>query len=248
MSEPFIGEIKAVGFNYAPHGYAFANGAMLNVQQNQALFALLSTTFGGDGVSTFGIPNLQSRSPIGFYTGGALPVGANGQALTHFAMGQVSGQEQFTISTGQLPPHIHPAAANAVASTTATATTTVTPNITGLSATTTINALTAPTSRVVTPAGNLLTVPQTSGGSPIAVQTYAPPGAGTAATMAPGMATTSLSGAISAPATTSVTASTSVGVNVTIGITGQGLPMTIVPARLAINYIIATLGVWPPRN
>ncbi len=80
MSEPFLGEIKMVGFTFAPQGWAFCNGQLLSIAQNNALFALLGTTYGGDGVTTFALPDLRSRVPVHFGQGplihlGDLPVG-----------------------------------------------------------------------------------------------------------------------------------------------------------------------------
>ena len=99
MSNPFIGEIAMFGFNFAPSGWAFCNGQLVPIQQNQALFALLGTTYGGNGTSTFALPNLQSRVPIHQGTG-------NG--LSTYQMGQMAGVEQTTVTANQLPAHTHP--------------------------------------------------------------------------------------------------------------------------------------------
>ena len=64
MSEPYLGEIRAVSFNYAPKGWALCNGQLLSIQQNAALFSILGTTYGGNGINTFGLPNLQGRAPV----------------------------------------------------------------------------------------------------------------------------------------------------------------------------------------
>lgn len=96
--DPFIGEIKMVGFNFAPNGWALCNGQLLAIAQNQALFSLLGTTFGGDGVRTFGLPNLQSRVPI--HQG-------QGQGLSPYSMGQVGGAENVTLLQNQMPMHNH---------------------------------------------------------------------------------------------------------------------------------------------
>ena len=95
MSEPFMGEIKIVSFNFPPKGWAFCNGQLLPIIQNQALFAILGTTYGGDGRTTFGLPNLQTKSPI--HTGGG------------FSLGQSGGEQNHTLSLTELAAHTHPA-------------------------------------------------------------------------------------------------------------------------------------------
>ena len=106
MADPFIGEIRAVAFNYAPEGWALCNGQLLSISQNTALFSLLGTTYGGNGVSTFALPNLQGRVPI-----------HQGQSpgTSTYVMGQVAGSENTTLLVGNLPAHNHPANANSAA-------------------------------------------------------------------------------------------------------------------------------------
>jgi microcystin-dependent protein len=98
VSEPFIGEIKMVGFNFAPRGYAQCNGQILPIAQNTALFSLLGTTYGGNGQTTFALPDLRSRIPI--HTG-------QGPGLSNYSLGQASGTETVTLTANQLPPHNH---------------------------------------------------------------------------------------------------------------------------------------------
>lgn len=100
MSDPFIGQIIQIGWNWAPEGWALCSGQLLPVQQNSALFSLLGTTFGGDGRVNFGIPDLRSRVVIG--TG-------QGQGLSPYNWGQKAGQETVTLTSQQLPTHNHPA-------------------------------------------------------------------------------------------------------------------------------------------
>jgi microcystin-dependent protein len=95
MAEPYLGEIKIVGFDYAPKGWAVCNGQVLAISQNQALFALLGTTFGGDGRTTFALPNLQGRAPV--HMGNEVP------------LGQSAGEEHHTLTIGEMPGHAHPA-------------------------------------------------------------------------------------------------------------------------------------------
>jgi microcystin-dependent protein len=98
MSEPFIGQIMQVGFNFAPRGWAMCNGQSQSIQQNSALFALLGTTFGGNGTSTFNLPNLQGRTMVGV---GQLPGGSN------YVQGQAAGTESTTLTQQQMPTHTH---------------------------------------------------------------------------------------------------------------------------------------------
>ena len=99
MSEPFLAEIKIVGFNFAPRGWAQCDGQILPINQNQSLFSLLGTTYGGDGRTTFGLPDLRGRSPM--HTG-------NGHSL-----GQRSGEETHALSVDEMPAHGHQARASA---------------------------------------------------------------------------------------------------------------------------------------
>lgn len=98
MSEPFIGEIKLVGFNFAPRGYAYCNGQQLPVNQNAALFAILGTRFGGNGTTNFNLPNL-----VGSVTMGA----GSGAGLTPRQVGQTTGTATVTLATNQIPQHTH---------------------------------------------------------------------------------------------------------------------------------------------
>ncbi len=98
MSEPFIGEIKIVGFNFAPRNWADCNGQLLAISQNTALFSLLGTMYGGDGRTTFGLPDLRGRFPM--HTG-------TGSGLSPRTQGARSGTETNTLTVGQLASHSH---------------------------------------------------------------------------------------------------------------------------------------------
>lgn len=93
MSTPFLAEIKIDSFNFAPKGWAMCNGALLPINQNQALFSLLGTTYGGDGRVNFGLPNLQGRVP--FHMGNGLVLGERG------------GETAHTLNISELPAHTH---------------------------------------------------------------------------------------------------------------------------------------------
>lgn len=93
MSEPFLSEIRIFSFNFAPKGWAMCNGQLLPINQNQALFSLLGTTYGGNGQTTFALPDLRGRSQI-----------HNGNGFT---LGQAGGQEAHTITMSEMPAHFH---------------------------------------------------------------------------------------------------------------------------------------------
>ena len=98
MSDPFIGEIKLVGFDFPPRGYAYCNGQTLPISQNSALFAILGVQFGGDGRSTFKLPNLAGSVAMG---------SGSGQGLTPRQVGDVVGTPTVTLTTAQIPGHTH---------------------------------------------------------------------------------------------------------------------------------------------
>jgi microcystin-dependent protein len=99
-TEPFIGEIKLFGFNFAPRGYATCSGQLLSIAQNTALFSLLGTTYGGDGQTTFALPNLNGRVAVGM---GQSP------GTSNYTIGQVGGVENYTLTSNQMPAHNHSA-------------------------------------------------------------------------------------------------------------------------------------------
>src|SRR5215469_18234429 len=98
MPQPFIGELMAFAGNFAPAGWAFCSGQLVPISQNEALFALIGTTYGGDGVSTFALPDLRSRTPI--------------HAGNGFVLGELDGAETVTLDAAQLPSHSHGLAAS----------------------------------------------------------------------------------------------------------------------------------------
>ena len=109
MSEPYIGEIKMFAGNFAPRGYALCNGQLLSIAQNTALFAILGTTYGGDGRVTFGLPNLQSRVPMHW---------GNGPGLSQHFIGEMSGTNTVTILNSNMPTHTHTLGCNTASSST----------------------------------------------------------------------------------------------------------------------------------
>lgn len=110
MSSPFIGQVLVFGGNFPPRGWMSCNGQLLPISQYDTLFALIGTTYGGDGQTTFGLPNLQSRFPVsqGMLAGGGT-----------YTMGQQGGAESVTVLQAQMPAHTHPVACNSAAGTSA---------------------------------------------------------------------------------------------------------------------------------
>nr|WP_294859682.1 tail fiber protein [uncultured Fluviicola sp.] len=182
-TEPFIGEVKLFGFNFAPKGYATCQGQILSIAQNTALFSLLGTTYGGNGQTTFALPDLQGRMAIGQGTGPGLP--------SH-SMGEVSGTPNVTLLTSNIPPHIHPAA------------------------------------------GITVQVPVSSGGGD-----QSDPTNGFIANQGTDIySSVSTAGKFYGP----------VQVAGNTGVTGSGLPFSVMNPYLVMNYSIALQGIFPSRN
>lgn len=93
MSDPYLGEIRVASFNFPPRGWAFCNGQQLPINQNQALFSILGTQYGGNGVTTFALPNLQGRMPIGQSAG--------------YVVGNSGGEAAHTLTSAEMPTHQH---------------------------------------------------------------------------------------------------------------------------------------------
>jgi microcystin-dependent protein len=105
MSDPYIGEIKLVSFTYPPRGWAFCNGQILPIAQNQALFSILGTMYGGNGVTTFALPNMQGRVPV-----------HQGINQGVYQVGQAAGEVAHTLTVNEMPAHLHPPVAQSTAS------------------------------------------------------------------------------------------------------------------------------------
>ncbi len=105
MSDPFVAEIRIIPFNFAPNGWAFCDGQLLPIAQNTALFSLLGTMYGGNGVSNFALPNLQGRFPI---------QAGQGPGLSLYNQGEMGGASGVTLSQTEIPSHGHTAVAPTV--------------------------------------------------------------------------------------------------------------------------------------
>jgi len=225
--DAFMGTIMAVGFNYAPRGWVFCNGQTVPIQQNSAMFALLGTMYGGDGQTTFGIPDLRGRVAVGSQ--------GNGPGLAPIAQGQktgtnnvtiiASGAVSFTLTSANLPAHTHPA----------------TLSLTGLTANTTLQASTG-TTGLSTNAVEGAILSSTPSGAPGAQIYLAPPTAPTSPVNLGGINTT-----VSGSGGVSVGANTGGGQSVSAPVQTQA-QASIMQPYLGLNYIIAMEGIFPARN
>lgn len=190
-ANPFVGEIEIVAFTYAPVGWATCDGQLLSISENAALFALLGTTYGGDGATTFALPDLRGR--VAIHQG-------QGTGLTHRFMGEMEGSEEVTLTTSQMPAHTHTAT-------------------TGVTVTSTLHAQSGlGLSRL--PTGNVLAATRV-------FQPHLYSAAAPNVSMNAGAITSNASAAT------------------TIGSSGSGQPVHIMPPYLVVNYIISLLGVFP---
>lgn len=251
-AEPYISAVCIMGTTWAPVGYVPADGRQLAVSGNQALFALIGITYGGNGTANFNVPDLRGRTVIG---------AGQGPDGTVYQVGQKGGQTTVTLTTANvpLPPHVHGVGTLAAAATIGNLSATTT--LTGLSATTTMSGVTA------TAAGSGLTL----NGTTAAASTGAPGGNAlgntglskvyTNATPSVAMATGSIGGSaavtftgnptttISGTPTTTLSGAPAVTLS---GATAASGPTTAAPIQnmmpyLSMNYVIATQGIWPPR-
>jgi microcystin-dependent protein len=103
VSNPFVAEVRIVGFNFPPTGWAYCNGQLLPISQNTALFSLVGTYYGGDGKSTFALPNMQGNACVGQ---------GQGPGLSQYFLGQQSGEEAVTLIQSEIPVHNHQVACN----------------------------------------------------------------------------------------------------------------------------------------
>ncbi|WP_263408587.1 phage tail protein [Terriglobus tenax] len=234
MADPFIGEIRAVGFDYAPADWAPCDGRLLQVSQYQALFALLGTMYGGNGTSTFGLPDLRGRSVIG------AGIGAN-PPLAPVVQGTKYGAQQAQLLLSNMPTHNHIAMVNDPGHA----------HLAGMPSHTHTFAVpcaaSATTATSTDPNGNVLCTTQAIEdaitNSPLGVDPGPLP---LYASTAGGTMASANTGTPSVTATTSTSVSTT-GISVVTANTGSGLPFSIQSPGQGLYYIIALLGIWPTR-
>lgn len=195
MDYPFLAMICAFAFNYAPNGWMFCNGALLSIAQNTALFALVGNYYGGNGQTTFGIPDLRGRIPVGM---------GQGPGLSNYDIGMSGGTETTTLNANQMPMHTH----------TTTHTLTVAPKASSAAGTTAVPGAT--------------TVPAALPTIGSGVNTFAVNGYSTSSDVA--LLPSNVSG------------------SVTVNPAGGSQPFSIIQPYLAINYSIASQGMYPSRS
>jgi microcystin-dependent protein len=214
--EVYLGTVMATAINFTPRGWAPCSGQLMSISQNSALFALLGTTYGGDGVSTFGLPDLRGRTVIGAGNGPGLSARIEGEKNgAESAVGQGTASGALTIGVANLPSHNHTASA-------------------ALTASTTLKVGTEGGGVGLPVAGAGLTSSVTGPGS---AAIYAAP-APTSGTVNLGNVSTALSGAVDA---------TGSGTPLPVSLNTNVTTSTMQPF-LALNYIIATEGLFPSRN
>ena len=108
MTEPYVGQVLPFGFNFAPRNWAQCQGQIFSISQNTALFSILGTSYGGNGQSTFGLPNLQGSVPVGM---------GQGTGLSDYVVGETGGESSVTLVSGQMPLHSHPLVATSTVGT-----------------------------------------------------------------------------------------------------------------------------------
>lgn len=216
MGDQYLGEIRMVGFNFAPQGWALCNGQTLAISANNALFSLLGTTYGGNGTTNFNLPDLQGRMPLHAGSGAGLPV---------YTLGQNGGLQSVTLTQQQMPQHTHVA--------------TFTPSGGGGTPTVnvTVNGSSAPGTQT-SPAGNYLAGVTSSIGNS---------NPHTSPLYVPGNPAPSGLGAIAGVSATISGISGGSG-TVTNALAGGSLPVAIEPPYLAVYFIIALTGIYPPRG
>jgi len=230
MVEPYIGEISMVGFGFAPYGWALCNGQLLSITQNNALYALLGTTFGGDGRTTFGLPNLQGRLPV--------HVG-QGPGLSLYEWGETAGTETNLITMSNLSNHTHSDAPGQQVHATMGASTTL-PALTASGQ----MAATAGAGTTNTPSATMVlaqeSVAVTTGTK--AVNAY---GVADAVTKFPVTVTSNYGSSQTEPLAGNVTISVP---TITLGPTGGNIPVKNIQPVLAVYFVIALEGTFPTRG
>lgn len=224
MSEPFVGEIRAFAGNFAPRGWFLCAGQQLPIGNYQALYAVIGTFYGGDGIQSFKLPDLRGRCIVG---------AGQGLGLEPVEIGEMAGQQEMTLLSSQLPNHTHTAVFNPVRGGGNGGGGGETP----LQVSVKIG-VTSTTGTLPGPAGNVLAVSPTSG--PGQASIYAPSTATLDGALAGVSATVSGGGGGGGGGIT--------GGTVTVNPSGGSLPFDIMPPYTGINYIIAFNGIFPTRS
>jgi microcystin-dependent protein len=227
--EAFVGTIMAVGFDFAPRGWSTCGGQLMSISQNSTMFALLGVRFGGDGQTTFALPDLRGRVARG--TG-------QGLNLSPVQIGDKLGAESVTILSSQMPPHVHSGAFTST--TTGTGSVTITAPFTGTAEVAgTFQATTGAATSDVPQVG--YTLGDVNGTS---TRIYAASTTGTAVAIGAVNATGTVTGSLTAPADITLPAITG---TVAVGVAGGGQPTSILSPYLGLTMVIALEGIFPSR-
>jgi len=230
VSDPYIGQLQALPFAWAPQDWSSCSGQILPINQNEALYSLVGTLYGGDARLNFGIPDLRGRTVIGS------GIDTTGHAWN---VGQTGGTPQQALTIANMPQHTHSAVFTPMSSsTTVNATVTGTLN-TPVTLSATYNAVNAAGATAVPNAGYSL-----GNASPSSVKIYTA-GAGTAVPIGTVTANGNVSGTLSVAATGSYP--TPWNGTVSVGNTGGGVPFSIMPPFVSLNVCICTSGLYPTR-
>lgn len=239
--EGYIGEIRTIAYNWAPADWALCAGDILSTSQNQALFSLIAGTFGGNGSTTFALPDLRGRTPRGV---------GQGTGLSPVVWGKTYGGETATLSLANLPVHNHSATFTPSAGGSATASGSVslpfnvTPTLTVSGKAPVLGAMSTAAGSTPTPVAN--GVVAVNG----AAKTYGAAGTGTLQigpdAIVTGNATGTVSGSAAGTVSLPVTGSTGGG-TVAIGNSGASSPVSLVNPNLGLNFIICLQGLYPMR-
>lgn len=225
--EPFLGQILTVPYDFAPLNWAFCQGQVLPLSQNTALFSLLGTVYGGNGQTTFAVPNMSGRVVL------------SAQGSTH-ALGEVGGNSSVTLSIAQMPSHNHAASFSSTTQP-AAVNLTVSGNLSlPVAASGQLQATSAPGTDNDPQSG------WTLGAAPGTTRIYAATSSGTAVPLAAINSTGTASGSFSVPASGQV--SVAVSGNVAVNPNGAGEPVSTMPPFIVLNNVIAMQGIFPSRQ
>lgn len=235
MSDPYIGEIRMLASNFAPRGFLLCTGQLLPVSQNQAMFALLGTYYGGNGQTNFGLPDFQGRSPIGW---------GQGAGLQNYVIGQAAGVESLLLTNANMPAHVHNLVASGVSTLSGTNSLSGANTITGTNTNQVVNAnATSPTPI----AGGCLGVANDGSGTSMFMYHSGKDNSGNDLPRV-NLATSpvTVSGTVTVSGNTTVAGT--VALPATTAVSGGNTPINLHSPYLAVSFVIATQGIYPTRN
>lgn len=236
-AEPYIGSICMTAATYCPQDYVQADGRLLNIMQYQALYSLVSTIYGGDGRSTFGVPDLRGRSPAGTGTG---------PALSPVNQGARYGAETMALTLANLPAHTHTATMSASGAAAGNVNLPVTGSVTPgtVTADITVNALTSETAGgVAAPSSTANTLGKVGNG----LNSYYPYNSAKAVAVPATVTVTPSAGTFSAQAAGAVNLPAAITGTVAVNPAGTNSPFNVMGPRIGLLMCIAVQGLYPPR-